>query len=482
MRSRGPTARKGAETADPPITVVDDFLTPAECAALLGEAACGEWIGSVVARPDGTSAIAGGGRRSQSLVSTHAGWAAARLRNIEARLSGLFTAAAAVFDLSAAKAAVGSLGGRRLIPYRRLVVENQRYYDGRPLAQLGQGADTMLAALQVWTGQMRYAPDARANWGTFGQLVFYSTSRYRPDAMILDIAVNKKTPRHQQYRHSTREAYVSGDGWLVTAGGTDERAAQGLKFPGFTIYAGAPTNDRGVGVPTTLMTDAPADPSPDPRYSKVKDFLGFDGKEVDWGTDDGNRLVSFSNNNCVAGAFACGLRPRKPSNFGTFACATEISDKFIAIDSTRCPGIGAPADPARGIYIAFYDHDGEWGFFEVAQHSAFASVDDFIAKVRERNDAHMDDWDEKDADDEITYVTTDGRELEFSPADEDFGADRRACGVVNSDGDSRFTISDVPASQAANCAPVGRRIRINLEDEKNPVRQAENGAPLDDLF
>ena len=85
----------------------------------------------------------------------------------------------------------------------------------------------------------------------------------------------------------------------------------------------------------------------------------------------------------------------------------------------------------------------------------------------------MEEWAGKDADDEITYVTTAGRELKFTPEDEDFGADRRACGVVNSEGASRFTISDVPASQAANCAPVGRRIRINLEDEEHPVRQAE---------
>lgn len=393
------------------------------------------------------------------------------------------TAAAAVFDLSAAKAAVGSLNGRRLIPYRRLVVENKKYYDGRPLTELGQGADTMIAALQVWTGQMRFAPLGKAKPHTFGQLVFYSTSRYRPDAMILDIAVDKATPRQQQYRHATREAYVSGDGWLITAGGTDERAAQGLTLPGATIYAFSPTDDRGVGVPTTLMTDAVVDEAVETKpFSKVQDFLRFDGKELDWGVDDGNGLISYSNNNCIAGAFACGLRPRKPTGFDDASCTKPIGDKFVAIDSTLCAAIGSPADPARGIYIAFYDHDGEWGFIEVAQRTAFASIDDFIAKVRERNVAHVDEWGGKEADDDITYVTTDGRELEFTPEDEEFGADRRACGVVNSEDDSRFTISNVAASEAANCAAVGRRIRINLEDEENPVRRAEDGVPLDDLF
>lgn len=413
---------------------------------------------------------------------------AAQMQSADARCDAkdqaIVTAAAAVFDLSSAKAAVGSLGGRRLIPYRRLVVENQRYYNGRALAELVGGADTMVAALQVWTGELRYAPFTRATWGTFGQLIFYSTSRYRPDTMILDIAVNKTTPRQQQYRHGTREAYSSGDGWLITAGGTDERAAQGLTYPGFTIYALSPTDDRGVGVPTTLMTDTSSETIVQPpRFATVRDFLRFDGKEVDWGTDDdGNKLVSFSNNNCVTYGFACGLRPRKPFNYSEFNCSNPISDKFTAIDSTQCPGIGTPAGSNRGIYIAFYDHNGEWGFFEVASRTEFPTLSDFIAKVRERNSAHSGDWVGKDADDEITYVTTDGRELKFTPEDEDFGADRRACGVVNHEDDSRYTISDVPASQSANCLSVGRRIFINLDDEMNPVRRAENGASLDDLF
>lgn len=402
----------------------------------------------------------------------------------DAKDQAIVTAAAAVLDLSAAKAAVGSLGGRRLIPYRRLVVENQRYYDGRLLSELVGGADTMIAALQVWTGDLRYAPFTRASQGTFGQLIFYSTSRYRPDSMILDIAVNKTTPRQQQYRHSTREAYSSGDGWLITAGGTDERAAQGLSYPGFTIYGLSPRDDRGVGVPTTLMTDTSSEPiAQPPRFATVREFLRFDGKEVDWGKDDdGNKLVSFSNNNCMTFGFACGLRPRKPSNFSEFNCTTPISDRFTAIDSTLCPAIGSPTNANRGVYIAIYDHDGAWGFFEVVSRSAFPTVDAFVAKVRERNSAHSGTWGSKSADDEITYVTTDGRELKFTPEDEDFGADRRACGVVNHEEDSRFTISDVPASRASACRPVGRHIIIDLRHKMNPIRRAENGAPLDALF
>lgn len=395
------------------------------------------------------------------------------------------TAAAAVFDLSAAKASVGSLEGRRLIPYRRLAEQNREFVEGdRRLTHLGAGADTMIAALQVWTGHMNYSPIGRAQPDSFGQLAFYSTTRYRPDPLILELAVDKSTPRKQQYRHSTREVYVRGDGWLITAGGTDEHAAQGLKFPlGIKLYNFSPTNDRGVGVPTTLMIDAASGPSNDPQYSRVRELLRFEGNRVDWGPgDNGTRYVTYSDNNCIAGTFACGLRPRSPVGFDE-RCETKISDRFFAIDSTTCRPIGAPfKDPGRGLYIAYYDHDGEWGFFEVAQHRDFKSIDEFIAKVSDQNSTHMNEWGSQDADDTITYVTLGGQVLEFTPEDEDFGADRRACGVVNNVDDASFNISDVPASSAGNCSPVGRRITIDLNDAEHPVRVAEDGAPLDDLF
>jgi hypothetical protein len=405
----------------------------------------------------------------------------------------IVTSAAAVLDLSAAKAAVGSLDGRRLIPYRRLAVENQRYYDGRSLLDLVGGADTMLAALQVWTGQLQFAANQRVRPETFDQLVFYSTSHYRPDEIILDIAVNKAVARQQQYRHFTREAYASGNGWLITAGGTDERSAQGFKLPlGITLYFLAPVNDRGVGVPTTLMTRSPSvieDGKPRPR-SRVTDFLRFDGKNIDLGEeDDGSKLVSFSDNNCIAGPFACGLRLRYPRDFDVESCTRKIADRFVAIDSTRCFAMGGVGNDVIGpaaeaaIFIALYDHDGEWGFLEVAQQDAFGrSIDAFIAAVKSRNADHMTEWGEQDADDEITYVTTRGQKLEFTPEDEAFGADRRACGVVNHESGAHFTISNVDAAHAPACHSVGRRIVIDLDDEENPVRKAEGGAPLDDLF
>ncbi len=395
-------------------------------------------------------------------------------------------AAASVLDLSAAKAAVGSLDGRRMIPFRRKSVTNKAFYDsanpdsaaGRPITELVAGADTMVAALQVWTGQMRFAPSGRATPATFGQLIFYSSSRYRPDPMILDIAVDKTTPRWQQYRHDVREAYSSGNGWLITAGGTDVGPANGLDYPGFTLHFGGQYDQRGAGVPTTLMTDAVADAQNPLRYTRVSDYLRFEGNVINW--DDEH--VSYSDNSCLAGAFACGLNPRTPTGYDKGTCETAISDRFVAIDSTRCAAIGASADPAGGIYIAFYDHDRQWGFFEVSPRARFNSIDDFIAKVRERNIDHLASWGGMDAGDEVTYVTIDGDKLEFTPGNEDFGADRRACGIVNHESGSRFTISSVPAPESGSCKSVGRRLFIDLNDAEHPIREAQGGAPLAPLY
>jgi hypothetical protein len=418
-------------------------------------------------------------------------------------------AAAAVLDLSAAKLAVGSLEGRRLIPYRRLAEENYKYYTGRSIVELTSGADSQLAALQIWTGQMRHAPSGRSGrrsggdgvaWpGTFGDLAWYSTSRYRPDPIILDMAVNKTIAREQQYRHHTRERYASGNGWLITAGGTDEGPAQGFRSPlGFTIYppiSGDLVNDRGVGVPTTLMTGAQiagADGKPDGR-AKVQQFLRFEGNKKDWGLLDqsnsgtglntGKPLWSFSDNNCVAGSFACGLTMRLPSDFDEDTCRTvNIARNLFVVDSTKCAAFNDnDGVAANDIFIAVFQSPMGWGFFEVAQQDAYArSAVAFADAIKANNKDRFADWISAQSSDTIEYfAVTQNRLLKFTPKDEDFSADRRACGVVNHESGARFTISNVPAAQAGACLSVGPRIFIDLNDAKNPIRRGEGGLALE---
>ena len=411
----------------------------------------------------------------------------------------IVTSAAAVLDLSAAKDAVGSLEGRRFIPYRRLAEENYAYYTGRSMLELTGGADSQLAALQIWTGQMRHAPDGRAAPGTFGDLVWYSTSQYRPDPLILDIAVNKSIAREQQYRHHTRERYVSGNGWLITAGGTDEGPAQGFRSPlGFTIYPpinGDVKNDRGVGVPTTLMTGAQirrADGKADGR-ARITEFLRFEGNKQDWGLLDegtspsglntGKPLWSFSDNNCVAGSFACGLVLRFPSDFDPASCHTiNVARNFFVVDSTKCAAFNDnDGITANDIFIAIFQSPQGWGFFEVAQQDAYGrSAAAFADAIKSNNKDRFGTWVSASSRDTVEYfAVTQNRLLKFTPKDEAFGADRRACGVVNHESGARLTISNVPATQQGACLSVGPRIYIDLNDAKNPIRRGEGGLALE---
>ena len=423
-------------------------------------------------------------------------------RSCDDKDRAIVTAAAAVLDLSAAKDAVGSLEGRRFIPYRRLAEQNYQYYTGRSILELVAGADNQLAALQIWTGQMRHAPGGKARPATFGDLEWYSTSHYRPDPMILDIAVNKTIAREQQYRHHTRERYVSGNGWLITAGGTDEGPAQGFRSPlGFTIYppiSGDVVNDRGVGVPTTLMTGAlitGPDGKPDGR-AQVQQFLRFEGNKKDWGLLDasssgpgslmtGKPLWSFSDNNCVAGSFACGLTLRMPSDFDATTCRTRnVNRSFFIVDSTKCASFNdGDGSTANDIFIAIFQSPMGWGFFEVAQQDAYGrSVDAFMNAVTSNNKGRIDGWTSKQSSDTVEYfAVTQNRLLKFTPKDEDFGADRRACGVVNHESGARLTISNVPAAQQGACQSVGPRIFIDLNDSKNPIRRGEGGLALEEF-
>jgi hypothetical protein len=409
-------------------------------------------------------------------------------------------AAGAVLDLSAVKLAVGSLEGRRLIPYRRLAEENHKYYAGRSILELTSGADGQLAALQIWTGQMRHAPDGVAWPGTFGDLAWYSTSAYRPDPLILDIAVNKTVAREQQYRHHTRERYVSGNGWLITAGGTNEGPAQGFRSPlGFTLYlpiSGDVINDRGVGVPTTLMTGAQIAESADNphRRAAMQQFLRFEGNKQDWGLLDeddsgpgslktGKPMWSFSDNNCVAGSFACGLALRLPRDFDANTCRTrDIGRNFFVVDSTTCSAFSNPdLDPGNDIFIAIFQSPMGWGFFEVAQQDAYRrSAVAFAEDIAANNKGRFAGWNSARSSDDVEYfAVTQKRLLKFTPEDEEFSADRRACGVVNHESGARFTISNVPAAQAAACQSVGPRIFIDLNDAMNPIRCGEGGVDLE---
>ncbi len=420
------------------------------------------------------------------------------------------TAASAVFDLSAAKMALGSNQGRRIIPFRRLVEENTRYrdtwkdtnekgevkeYPPKRIMDLSSGADHLVAAQLLWAGTTQHGPDGHASRGGVFEMLFHATSAYRPHELILDLAVDKSTMYEQTYNHDAFERYSSGPGWLLTAGGDTEEEAQGLRFnfgflgplgATFTWNSVAKDNDKGVGVPTTLMAAGTAVPR-----DTYTEFLRFEGREEKWPPDGLKVLQSFARNRCVTGTFACGSRPEIPDAIERNCllkapAGLSVPDHLRFIASSQCPeykdGDTVTANDffvavfrtpcAVGMYPGFQCGSKDWGFVEVASADAFGgSVDQYARAMVAANDSRIEEWTNGvDYTDKTFWSVTMKREIHFTPSDEDFDEDCRACGsIVRHESGSRFTINH-PRRPG--------RIFIDLNEETNPIRRGEGGVVL----
>ena len=394
------------------------------------------------------------------------------------------TAAAAVLDLSAAKAAVGSSQSRRIVPYRRLVDENMRYRDHwrrteteafnepKRVMDLAGGSDHLVAALQFWTGATEHGPGAMASNESLEQMLWHATSRYRPHPLILDLAIDKSLPMEQTIRHAGAEHYSSGPRWLLTAGGDSTAKANGVEIFGdaFFIPAGS-KKDRGVGVPTTLMAHTKGAG----RQDTYRDFLRFEGREEDWGNDDQTVLQSFSSNRCVSGRFACGLRLEIPA---PIAQCLERSTPIHAgggtvrfLSSADCAPYGH--DIGNDFLVAVYGAscqkgDGEscaWGFLEVAEAITYqGSIDRYRERFLARNAANIQAWGASNGDAPLR-IRPEGanNDITFTPSEEDFGHDCRACGsALTHVADTHFRIGHPKW--------VGTFIDIDLSDPLHPRR------------
>lgn len=429
-------------------------------------------------------------------------------RGCDDRDHAVQTAAASVYDLSAAKVALGSNQGRRMIPFRRLMGENTQYRDtwldedykkcpqGCPhppkrFLDLGGGADHMLAALQLWAGTTQHGPGGMASDASLGQMLWHATSRYRPHEIILDLAVDKSTPLEQGFHYGGDEHYSSGPRWLLTAGGTSTHAAQGLRLnygwlgllgANFNLYAFSPTEDKGVGVPTSLTVAGTA-----ARRDTYTELLRFEGKPEKWGNDGNKVMQSFSHNKCVTANFACGLRPEEPS--AVRRCLQPVPDLTVPrnlrfLSSSACPEyVDNDGDPSNDFFLTTFRgvcrkgiHECDyntWGFIEVTPASAFnGSFADYQKAVIDRNRVHFKRWTEDDGVSTLEFWSVArNQSISFQPYDEDFDEDCRACGaVVNGSDDGRFTIT--------NPRRPGQSIVIDFTDEDNPRRRGEGGLSL----
>lgn len=436
-----------------------------------------------------------------------AAWPPSADRSCEAKDQAVVTGAAAVYDLSAAKLALGSNEGRRVIPFRRLVEANAQYRDEwrggenevfqppRNFHDLFQNSDHLLAALQAWTAATQHAPHGRATRDSIGQMMWYATSRYVPHETILDLAVDKSTPIRQAYNHGGSEVYSSGPRWLLTAGGDDTRPAQGLRvnllpFGAFgadvTLYwlpfINLPKkNDRGVGVPTTLMVTGA---SPRDTYRQL---LRFEGEMKDWGMDGAKPLRSHSRNRCVLDNFACGLNLVVPPSIDESCLLPSDNPDAPAglrfISSARCPDYQR-ASAGNDFFVAVFQRDDcrrcgyrngmsidyeNWGFIEVVEASDFeGALELYQDMLIAANKPYFADWLKGSGLDKLRfYSMATKKRYEFTPADEDFGSDCRACGTVVNGSGAKFSIR--------NPRRPGQSIEIDYSDAMNPKREPRGG-------
>lgn len=421
----------------------------------------------------------------------------------DAQDGAVVTGAASVYDLSAAKAALGSSEGRRLIPFRRLLETNHQYRGDwkddkgntqapRQFHDMDRNADHFIAALQAWIGSTQHGPNnGHASRASVSEMMWYATSRYRPHAATLDLALDKSTPIQQSFNHGGDEYYSSGPRWLLTAGGDltqEANAALRLNILPFGIlgadtnipwlsYFPSPDNDKGAGVPTTLMPIGTT-----ARRDTMNSFLRFEGNIEGFGEDDGKPLKSFSDNLCVKDGFACGLRLRIPDAIRTCLKGADgnpdAPSQLKFISSADCPEYQRPGARNDFFVMVFEgscsscDHK-TWGFIEVVEARDFqGSWQVFRDMLVAANKEHLRDWVASDGTNTLKYYSMARKQLyKFEPDGEDFDRDCRACGsVIEGDG-STFRIR--------NPRLPGQDIVIDYSDAMNPKRTDKEGLILE---
>jgi hypothetical protein len=400
--------------------------------------------------------------------------------------SQLHDSAGAVLDFAAAKMALGSSRARRIAPFRRLAGANFLSAKGQSLFEVVEKADHQIAAMMLWSGQTQHSENGMVSLGAAAEMVEEATSEYRPNRLILDLAIDKSTPYEQTIRHDGWEIYSSGKGWLLTAGGQSTFYAQlsswlGVSFPA-PFYWKLKNENRGAGVPTTLI---PLTSSP--RQHRYNDFLRFEGIVKEWekeDPDDPKELtpMTYDANLCVRRGFACGLRPTVPAPIESCLQPSSVAGLSF-LDSKAC----APYQDAPRFFLVFFrgfchpsyeecGENGRWGFLEVIDVDGTRDFQAFKNETIQENVsrfAFMQTAASAGGIARLTYLSRRGEFIHFIPGREDLGiveigarppptVSGLADGdIIQADGDGEMTIKR-PNDP--------RRIELDLRDEENPKR------------
>lgn len=283
-----------------------------------------------------------------------------------------------LIEYSAAKFALGSSQGRRLVPFRRHFA-GVDCIDGHPCGgavglinntayaeifnnfyQLGDGGVSFGLLFNGQTQQLPFgfvstgqpaAPfggkpgsatgsniTVTSFGGALGDAYAAATSQFVPNALIADLAINKDRPYLQRFHHhGGYEIYSSSPSALITAGGIETDHAS--KFSIGIDIGNFGSDDLGAGVPTTVMfTGAPIGPTDKGQlYSKMTldSFISFRGTRDTHGGSE-----TFTDNLCVWQNFACGTNVHIPNDI--VQCLTHdphnLGVHWFFFDSSNCFG------------------------------------------------------------------------------------------------------------------------------------------------
>jgi hypothetical protein len=264
------------------------------------------------------------------------------------------TMAGMVLEYADLKFAMGGNQSRRVVPFRRrqeALDEATSITDSAAVDDFQVSQMLFLAAQsqQLWPAPLvngMPTTDRLESREGVKEMIYLATSKYQPDAQVLDVAIRKPRSYYQQLAHrGAIEIYSGTPGYVISGGGFETDAAYTVTIDGIT---GGAQVDHGAGVPTSLLLAAGIG---DTDHGS---FIRFDGVKADHGSagnDDFKNAhnTSFNHNTCVWNGFACGVNLMIPATMISNGCQPIHSVlPWSFLDTTSC-------DPsAPKVYIAIY--------------------------------------------------------------------------------------------------------------------------------
>jgi hypothetical protein len=324
----------------------------------------------------------------------------------------LRTGARIVLDYMGAKFAAGSHQGRRFLPFRRRRDAMAQYIDvdatkdghsdPNGLFDLLNAGDHEIGLGLIYGGQTDQLWANFVSFGTAAQAIYAATSFYRPEDLVVDLAILKDDPIYQRIHHTSGEVYSSGRSFLISAGGITSDYA-------YTFSGIGQNDDLGVAMPTTLflrketVDDAQGPPGVGVGRTTLNELIRIDGQRVKSGP-------TYDQNLCVWDGFACGVNivipPVPPGDMTAgFSPVNQLggtggpclskgppgtATEWGFIDSSRCPAYRS----APRFFIAIYRQNcpllsatcqDNFGFFEIVDAGPMDDFESFKTKVTAAN-------------------------------------------------------------------------------------------------